>query len=399
MKHHKLVLAAVLACGSSAAWADQPGKHPAYLHALDDLRAARAHLERPASVTVKWDEKVAIKEIDDAIKEIKDAAIDDGKNLADHPPVDAKMDWRGRLGRALELVQKAHQDVDQEEDNNFARGLKKRALQHIDLAAGFVKEGITDAGAMAGGGGDHPAYLHALSDLRHVRALLARPANAWVKWDEKLAIREVDAAIGEIKKAAIDDGKPLDDHPPVDAGMEWGGRLHKADELVAAARADVNEKEDDKFARGLKRRALQHLDAADKLIKDGIENMEMPQRHPAYLHALSDLRVARAHLEKPANAMVKWDEKTAIREIDAAIKEIKLAAIDDGKPLEDHPPVDIADWGGRLQKALELVDQARADVSEKEDDKFARGVKKRAIGHLDMASRFIKQGIANAQPH
>src|SRR3569623_635768 len=62
----------------------------------------------------------------------------------------------------------------------------------------------------------HPAYLHALTDLRHARALLERPAKADVKFDENVAIREIDAAIYEIMQAAIDDGKPLSDHPPVD---------------------------------------------------------------------------------------------------------------------------------------------------------------------------------------
>ena len=72
----------------------------------------------------------------------------------------------------------------------------------------------------------HPAYLHALTDLRHARAFLARPAGIVVKWDENRAIRELDAAIKEIKEASIDDGKNLDDHPPVDAGLVWGDRLH-----------------------------------------------------------------------------------------------------------------------------------------------------------------------------
>src|SRR5512140_867828 len=59
-----------------------PAKHPAYLHALTDLRTARAFLERPANIVVKWDEKRAIKEIDDAIHQIKEAAIDDGKDIS-----------------------------------------------------------------------------------------------------------------------------------------------------------------------------------------------------------------------------------------------------------------------------------------------------------------------------
>lgn len=131
---------------TSAALADQPGKHPAYLHALTDLRHARAHLEkRPGDAQVKWDEKVAIKEIDDAIGEIKLAAIDDGKNINDHEPVDAKLDFAGRLHRALELLKKSHHDIKEQEDNVFAKGLQDRALKHIDLAANFVEQGIANA--------------------------------------------------------------------------------------------------------------------------------------------------------------------------------------------------------------------------------------------------------------
>src|ERR1700729_114231 len=71
-----------------AANADLPGKHPAYLHALSDLRAARWMLEhRPGDAAVSAHEDVAISEIDAAIGEIKHAAIDDGKDIHDHPPV------------------------------------------------------------------------------------------------------------------------------------------------------------------------------------------------------------------------------------------------------------------------------------------------------------------------
>jgi hypothetical protein len=116
--------------------------HPAYLHALTDLRHARAHLERPDHGELRDQEKKAIHEIDDAINEIKKASIDDGKDLNDHPPVDAHMDWTGRLHRALELVNKAHNDVAHEEDNRFAQGLQQRALEHIDKAHRHVEEAI-----------------------------------------------------------------------------------------------------------------------------------------------------------------------------------------------------------------------------------------------------------------
>jgi hypothetical protein len=112
-----------------------PREHPAYLHALTDLRHARAHLQRPDGGELRDQEK-------HAINEIKKASIDDGKDINDHPAVDAGLDWRGRLHRALELVNKAHNDVAQEEDNSFAQGLQQRALEHIDKAHHHIEEAI-----------------------------------------------------------------------------------------------------------------------------------------------------------------------------------------------------------------------------------------------------------------
>jgi hypothetical protein len=119
-----------------------PREHPAYLRALTDLRHARAHLERPDGGELREQEKKAIHEIDEAIKEIKKASIDDGKDLNDHPPVDAHMPWGGRLHRALELLDKAHHDVSEEEDNAFAQGLQQRAITHIDKAHHHLEEAI-----------------------------------------------------------------------------------------------------------------------------------------------------------------------------------------------------------------------------------------------------------------
>ena len=117
-------------------------EHPAYIHALSDLRTARAHLDRPDHGELREQEKKAIHEINDAIDEIKKAAIDDGKDLNDHPPVDVRMDWSGRLRRAIELINKAHSDIAREEDNRFAQGLQQRALEHIDKAHHHVEEAI-----------------------------------------------------------------------------------------------------------------------------------------------------------------------------------------------------------------------------------------------------------------
>ena len=126
----------------TAAPAPAGREHPAYLHALSDLRDARAHLERPDGGERREQERKAIEEIDSAIFEIKKAAIDDGKNINDHMPVDAHLDWPGRLHRAVELLDKAHSDVSREEDNRFAEGLQARAIEHIDRAHHHVEEAI-----------------------------------------------------------------------------------------------------------------------------------------------------------------------------------------------------------------------------------------------------------------
>ena len=118
------------------------GQHPGYLHALTDLRAARAHLQRPDGGELREQEKKAIHELSDAIDDIKKAAIEDGKDLNYQPPIDVHLDWRGRLRKAIELIDKAHNDVAREEDNKFAQGLQQRALEHIDKAHHHVEEAI-----------------------------------------------------------------------------------------------------------------------------------------------------------------------------------------------------------------------------------------------------------------
>ncbi|HVO46613.1 MAG TPA: hypothetical protein VMT29_09780 [Steroidobacteraceae bacterium] len=128
-----------------AAFADLPGKHPHYLHALADLRAARWMLEhRPGDAAVSGQEDVAITEIDAAIGEIKRAAIDDGKDIHDHVGVDGPADRPGRLHKAMELLREAHGDVAREEDDPMTRGLRNRAVGHIDGALHATEVAIHD---------------------------------------------------------------------------------------------------------------------------------------------------------------------------------------------------------------------------------------------------------------
>jgi hypothetical protein len=145
LKSRLLLSGLLLVAAPFAANADMPGKHPFYLHALSDLRAARWMLEhRPGDAAVSAQEDVAIAEIDKAIGEIRKASIDDGKDIHDHPAVQDVADRPGRLHKAAELLSKVHRDVAREEDDPFTRGLRDRAVMHIDEALHATEHAIHD---------------------------------------------------------------------------------------------------------------------------------------------------------------------------------------------------------------------------------------------------------------
>ena len=397
--------------------------HPYYLHALSDLRAARWMLDhRPGNWQTSVDEAEAIRRIDAAIGEIKKAAIDDGKNIGDHPQVDEHPDRPGRLHEALDFLMKARDDIGKEEDNKFAQGLKARALMHIGEAINATQRAIASVQqqpVVQNVPQQHPAYLHALADLRAARWMIShRPGNWVVSVDESEAIRRIEAAIHEIKIASIDDGKDIEDHVGIDERPDHGGRLHAALDFLNRAKGDVMEPENNGFAQGLQDRAIIHINEAIRIVKNTMATIAaqntppppppqpvqpvqqysqpvvqqyVPPQHPAYLHALSDLRAARWMLQnRPGNWDLTVDEIEAVRRIDLAIHEIKIAAIDDGKNIEDHPMVDeIPDHGGRLRYAADFLYRARIDVMQPENNVFAQGLQDRALVHINEALRIV----------
>ena len=136
-----VILAGTLAAVGSAAQAQVPGPHPAYLHALSDLRAARHYLNDGwAWEGVRRQDNEAIRHIDAAIEEIKRASIDDGKGINDPFPMDRHLNPHDRFRKANELLAAAHHNLDRAEDVPSSRGLRDRALLHIDEAHQVVDE-------------------------------------------------------------------------------------------------------------------------------------------------------------------------------------------------------------------------------------------------------------------
>ena len=135
------------------------------------------------------------------------------------------------------------------------------------LAAGLIAAAAPMAVQAQEIPGPHPAYLHALSDLRAARHYL-NDGWAWapVRHDDDAAIRQIDAAIGEIKKASIDDGKGLNDPFHIDAHLSPHDRFRKAKELLASAQNDLSRGEDLPSSRGLRDRAIGHVNEAHQIV-------------------------------------------------------------------------------------------------------------------------------------
>jgi len=108
----------------------------AYKDALDQLRAARAYVEHPDSDVLHDQEKSAIAEMDAAINELE-SVVKGGRG--DHSPLDTHKRWIARLNEAAKLLNKAHDNVQKENDSSGARG---RAIQHIGQASKFIQQAI-----------------------------------------------------------------------------------------------------------------------------------------------------------------------------------------------------------------------------------------------------------------
>jgi hypothetical protein len=117
-----------------------------------------------------------------------------------------------------------------------------------------------------------------------------------------------------------------------------------------------------------------------------VSAQQMAEKHPGYLHALSDLRTARWMLSHQAgDAKVYAGEEAAVSEIDAAMAEIRKASIDDGKNLNDHPNTDVKDHGSRLLRAMELIKQSHDDISGEEDNPGVSVMRRQALEHIRKA--------------
>ena len=260
----------------NSARADEPGQHPHYLHALSDLRGARALLNRPDERNVSEDERAAIRQLNQAINEIKQASFYDGKNLNDHPPIDANLSHKDRLRKAVTLLASARHDLTAyHEDDPLASDWRGRAVGDIDdaykAAQRAVRDDYHDDHARLGGA--HPEYIKALADLRMARKLLSFGDEGNVMADERQATNSINQAIRAAKRAAIDDGLDIFANPPADTNLPRHDRLRQAARLLRDTyNRLMRAPETDRAAQGVLYDTLFNLNRAlgfaDKAIRD-----------------------------------------------------------------------------------------------------------------------------------
>jgi hypothetical protein len=119
--------------------AQLPGPHPEYLHAIRDLREARALLQssfvQPNQIATA---NAAIPLITQAINDLKSASNMDAKNLGDVPPPKS-VSGAGPFHDAEALLDSAHHEIKMPESDPVARPYQDRALVHIDNARNAIR--------------------------------------------------------------------------------------------------------------------------------------------------------------------------------------------------------------------------------------------------------------------
>ena len=129
---------------STLAMAQMPGRHPHYIHALSDLRAAQWQIDhrRPEDGEIREDELVASDEVAAAIHSTSSAASADGKDLGWNPPPDAPAAYDGRLHAAIDLLRAARTDLALPEDDPMALRQQKLAILRVDAALHAAQRAI-----------------------------------------------------------------------------------------------------------------------------------------------------------------------------------------------------------------------------------------------------------------
>jgi hypothetical protein len=133
-----ILCALLLTANPTRVFAQTPGVHPGYEHAIRDLREAKGLLDHPYPQDVQLSANIT-REINEAIGALKTASHVDDKSLAGVPP-DKTMDRAGRYRKVKSLLTSARQAVSASESNPAAESARNHGIQHINSALDMVSK-------------------------------------------------------------------------------------------------------------------------------------------------------------------------------------------------------------------------------------------------------------------
>jgi hypothetical protein len=160
-------------------------------------------------------------------------------------------------------------------------GIALPGLPRVSVIAaglGIVTFGMFDLLAPAASAetpGRHPHYLRARTDLRTAQIMLRVRDEPNVMDHIRSVDAEIDAAIREIDHAAVLDRKDVDDRPHFDARLGRPGRFHRSMALLASARRDIGQEEDNPRAIAWRDIAFRHIDQAMDQLRRAARDLHM----------------------------------------------------------------------------------------------------------------------------
>jgi len=98
------------------------------------------------------------------------------------------------------------------------------------------------------------------------------PRNWQPTVDEGVALSRIDAAIADIKKASIDDGKGPNDRPKAVGRIVQPTRFNVALNCLKRARINISRDGDKELAQGLQLRAYEQIDGAIKAVRNTLRS-------------------------------------------------------------------------------------------------------------------------------
>jgi hypothetical protein len=117
---------------------------PDYRQALGDLRLARHLLNAPGDWRMVEDQRRAVNRINNAIRDIEQAAIRDHQNPAWREPANVPRIRADRFRQARVAVESAIRNVQQWERNPAASGWQARAMRDLNEAMRSIDIAIAD---------------------------------------------------------------------------------------------------------------------------------------------------------------------------------------------------------------------------------------------------------------